>query len=400
MMAAMTSPSTRTAFALGLSSLALTLPYALTAQPSNELTAQPSGPLSGPPASAPQIQAQFVQFVPDKDSIPHRIDYSLWDDAMKNLVVSMGPSLRKGASSAVQGLGTRRRYASNSRYRLEGTRLMFSFLEREAIASFTEYREDLEATAQTLDISTLPRNEQLAFWINLHNVALVEQIALAWPVRQPREIEIDGVMLDKARFINIRGVAMSPADIRQQIVYPNWKDPRVIYGFWRGDIGGPSLQRSAFDSANVKDLLERSAREFVNSLRGTQKAGSTISVSQIYTEAAPFYFPDFDRDLRNHLALYADVEVQRILNETDTVKPEIYEYDIADLAGGVREPSYSNIRSNDRLLSFRIPQSMARLLAERERKYDIIAREGLRTGRVFFGEIDLPGEDPKANEVE
>ncbi|MEO9461225.1 MAG: DUF547 domain-containing protein [Marinomonas sp.] len=350
--------------------------------------------------AAPPVSAQFAQFIPSKTPKQHRIDYSIWDEAMRSLVVSMGPSLRKAAGSEVQNFGSRRRYGSNSRYRLEGTRLMFSFLDKEVINSFTEYRKDLEATADQLNISTLPRNEQLAFWTNLHNVAMVEQIAIAWPTRQPRNIKIGDAPLDEARFITINGVAMSPKDIRTQIVYPNWSDPRVIYGFWRGDIGGPALQRRAFNGENLKDTLERSAREFVNSLRGTQKNGSTLAVSDIYNEAAPYYFADFDRDLRTHLAGYANVEVQQILAKTSKVDASISEPDIADLAGGVREPSYSNITSDGSAKRFRIPQSMAQLLAQRERKFDIMEREGVRTGTVTFSPIELPGEDPKADEVE
>lgn len=348
----------------------------------------------------PQVQAQFVQFAPKDTPKNHRLDYSIWDDAMKNLVVSMGPSLRKAAGSEVRSFGTRRRYGSNSRYRLEGTRLMFSFLDQNAIGTFTEYREDLQATAEQLDIATLPRNEQLAFWINLHNVALVEQIALNWPVRQPRMIEIGGATLDEARFITINGVAMSPKDIRTQIVYPNWKDSRVIYGFWRGSIGGPSLQRSAFNGENIGDLLDRSAREFVNSMRGTEKLGDTLAVSTIYEETAPYYFKNFRSDLRNHIAEFANVEVQGILAKTKDVKASIAEPDIADLAGGVREPSYSNVTTDGTAQRFRIPQSMARLLAQRERKFDIMERQGVRTGTVTFSDIVLPGEEEKSNEIE
>jgi len=84
---------------------------------------------------------------------------------------------------------------------------MFSFLDSDVIASFTEYRQDLERTADIVDIQALSRNEQLAYWINLHNVALIEQIANAWPVRQPREIMVSGVPLDEARFITVTQAA-------------------------------------------------------------------------------------------------------------------------------------------------------------------------------------------------
>lgn len=354
--------------------------------------------LASVPASAQTASEDpYATFVPSQNPIKHKIDYSIWDEAMKNLVISMGPSLRQGAGRPDPSFGTRRQYGHVSRYRLEGTRVMFSFLDDDVKASFTEYRKDLEATADKIDIQALPRNEQLAYWINLHNVAMIEQIANAWPIRQPREIEIDGVPLDEAKFITVEGVRLSPRDIREKIVYRNWKDPMVIYGFWRGDIGGPSIQREAYNGENVASLLEKSARDFVNSLRGTQKLGDRLQVSTFYLEAAPFYFPDFEHDLRAHIARYADTETNEILAATTRTEAVIEEHDIADLAGGVREPTYQNITSDGVSTSFRIPQSMGRLLAQREKKFQKIIREG-RTGTVTFSNIRLPG-DPEGKET-
>lgn len=350
-------------------------------------------------AQAAPSEAQLATFIPSQNPNNDGIDYSIWDEAMKNIVVSMGPSLRESAPRPDPSFGTRRQYGHVSRYRLEGTRVMFSFLDRDVIASFTEYRRDLENTATIVDIQALPRNEQLAYWINLHNVALVEQIALAWPIRQPREILIDGVPLDEARFITVEGIKLSPRDIREKIVYRHWKDPAVIYGFWRGEIGGPSLQREAFNAENVGRLLVRGAADFVNSLRGTQELGGRLQVSELYKEAAPFFFPDFERDLRAHLARYSDEKTSALLASTSGAEPVVAEYDIADLEGGVREPSYQNITSNGVSTSFRIPQSMAALLKERETKFQEIIRQG-RTGTVTFSNIDLPGDPADKSEVE
>lgn len=350
------------------------------------------------PAQAQTGDNGFATFTPSDTPNNDQIDYSIWDEAMSNLVISMGPSLRETAGAPPQSFGTRRQYGHVSRYRLEGTRLMFSFLDSDIIESFTEYRQDLERTADIVDIQALSRNEQLAYWINLHNVAMIEQIAQAWPVRQPRNIEIDGVPLDEARFITVEGIALSPRDIREKIVYANWNDPKVIYGFWRGEIGGPSIQREAFNADNVSRLLERGARDFVNSLRGTQKQGSTLEVSELFEEAAPFFFPNFESDLRAHLASYADEDTASLLNDTSRIEANVNEYDIADLAGGVREPTYQNISSIDGTQqSFRIPQAMTRLLQQREEKFERLIREG-RTGTVIFSDITLP--DGSTNEVE
>ena len=135
---------------------------------------------------------------------------------------------------------------------------------------------DLERISGELDIAALPRNEQLAFWFNLHNAAMLEAIAREWPVRQPREIMVDGVPLDDAQFLTVRGIAMSLRDIRENIVFANWRDPKVIYGFWRGEIGGPALEREAYTGANVNSLLDIAAQDFVNSLRGIQQRGDRM----------------------------------------------------------------------------------------------------------------------------
>lgn len=348
--------------------------------------------------SAPS-DAALATFAPSKTPNNDKIDYSIWDEAMKAIVISMGPSLREGAPRPDPSFGTRRQYGHVSRYRLEGTRVMFSFLDADVIASFTEYRKDLENTANIVDIQALSRNEQLAYWINLHNVAMVEQIANAWPVRQPREIKIDGVPLDEARFITVEGIKLSPRDIREKIVYRHWKDPAVIYGFWRGEIGGPSLQREAYNADNVARLLARNAQDFVNSLRGTQEQDGTLQVSELYREAAPFFFPDFEKDLRAHLAKYADDKTGALLAATSGADPVVSERDIADLEGGVREPTYQNITSNGQSVSFRIPQSVASLLRERETKFQEIIRQG-RTGTVTFSNITLPGAEAEPSEVE
>ncbi|QUL39279.1 DUF547 domain-containing protein [Erythrobacter sp. JK5] len=334
----------------------------------------------------------LAMFAPGRNPIDHTIDYSIWSEALSYLVVSMGPSLRKKPQEFDNALGTRRRFGHNSRYRLEGSLVGFTFMNDEVKASFTEYRRDLESVADTLDIQSLPRNEQLAYWMNLHNVAMVEQIARAWPIRQPREILLDGVPLDEAKFITVRGIALSPRDIRTRIVYPNWRNPKVIYGFWRGEIGGPALQRKAFQAAEISNLLDRSAREFVNSLRGVQKYGGTMQVSTVFAEAAPFYFGDFERDLRSHIGDYANQDVAEILDRTDRVDASVYEHDIADLSGGARANAWF---SNGQL-----GRGVSALLAQRQQKFEYMEREGLRTGTVTFSNINLPGDSRDKGEVE
>lgn len=351
--------------------------------------------------------ASLAVFTPTTDPVRHTIDYEIWDYALKNLMVSMGPSTRQGAPRPHPMVGSRLKQGPQSRYRLEGSLVLFNFFDKNVIASFTEYRQDLERVASTLDIAALPRNEQLAFWLNLHNVALMEQIAKDWPVREPHEIKLGGQPLDEARFITLRGIPVSLRDIRENIVFRHWKDPKVIYGFWRGDIGSPHLQPHAFTGSNVASLLDVAAADFVNSLRGTQKNGSELAVSQLYSEVASFYFPDFENDVRAHLAKYAEEPVAKLLAQTDRTKATIRETDIADLNGGARPPNYLFVGSapgamDDPLVgcSERVGQAACDVLMARAMKLQRMIRRDQQTARVFFSNIDLPGDPPNKNAVQ
>ncbi len=345
--------------------------------------------------SAAPDTARFAIFAPTTSPVRHRIDYEIWDYALKQMVVWMGPSMRQRPYITQQGAAQGRiRAGHNSRFRNEGSMVAFSRMDQSAIASFSDYREELEQVADTLNITTLPRNEQLAFWFNLHNVAMVEQIANNWPMRQPRFLEVDGVPLNEAKFITIRGVSMSLRDIRENIVFANWRDPKVIYGFWLGEIGSPSLERAAFTGGNVSSLLSLKAEEYINSLRANEKRGKTLHVSTLYEDVSRFYFPDFGADVRAHMAEFANEDVAKLIERTVETKASIREWDIADLSGGRRDSiAVQGSRPG-------VSAGMAEILVQRDRKFRKLEKEELPTGRVYFTEIVLPGADPNSGQVD
>jgi hypothetical protein len=351
--------------------------------------AQPAA--AATPAAAPASDA-VAAFAPRPDGRDHRLDYSVWTEALRAYVVSMGPPLRRMPERVAPPPGTRQQIGPTSMYRNDGSMIGYALIDREVMANIARYRRELQAVADTLDIPALPRNEQLAFWINLHNVAMVEKIGENWPVRQPRKIKVDGVPLDDAQFIMVQGVALSPRDIREKIVFAHWKNPKVIYGFWRGEIGGPALQRDAFDGRVITDQLDMAAREFTNSRRGVEQRGDTLHVSRLYAEAAPFYFRDFAPDLRTHLRGFVEGEVIAMLDQTSFTKASLSENDIADLSGGRN--------TNPFFASGRIDAGVAKMLEERSRKFDYMQREDIPTFTITVDTVPQPDDPPKDAEVE
>ena len=359
-----------------------------------------------PPAAADQSKAAtasqedpFARFVPRVSNTEHQIDYANWGAVLGKIVVGLGPSLREGAARPEGFTSTRLMRGHTSRLRLEGSRVAYELFKDGFAAALTDYRKELEQVGTELDIASLSRNEQLAFWLNLHNVAVIEQIATAYPVIIPSQIMIDGVALHDAPFIEVSGVRMSLRDIRTRIVYPNWSDSRVIYGFFHGDIGGPMIQPLEFNRSNVGLLLQENAVEFVNSLRGVELRGDTLHVSTLYGEADEFYFPRFERNMREHLSQFAQAAVGAELYSANRFRATIYEDDIADLARGQKQVILAEITSSGRNpidYDSAVPVNIQRFVGERQNKREILQRRGQRIWTI----IVAPSDSASVEEVE
>ena len=339
---------------------------------------------------------EFSRFAPNVKTKSTRIDYSVWDSALEAVVLDLGPSTRIRAYRPQATSGSRMVKGHKSAYRLEGTRFTYSYITDEYRAGLTEYRKDLQNLPSKLDITRLSRNEQLAYWINLHNVAVIEQIAIAYPTQRPAKIKINingqKFKLDDAKFLQVNGVAMSPKDIRTKIVYPNWPDKNVIYGFYRGDIGSPMLPNYAYDADNLSYTLDDNGYEFVNSLRGFNRTLGHRNVSAIYEEAAPFYFSDWDRDLTAHLSTHIKEELESDLNTGEPFRIDRYDTMVADLSGGQRLASSGASIGGQLNMS----AETARLLREVRQKQDVLRGRG-EIGQQPKGWVvieDLYTDDP------
>jgi len=276
----------------------------------------------------------FVQFKPNPQKST-RIDYGTWDSLVEEMVVYSGPSIRKRMSRPAAITGSRFVRGHSSAYRLEGNRIPYSQIADEFEGFISDYRKDLERIGTQVDIAKLSKNEQLAYWLNLHNVVMIEQLTKAYPLKRPRAEKIGKpkVLLHDAKIVKVKNTPLSLRDIREKIVYPNWRNPKVIYGFYLGDIGSPSIQNTAFTADNVSRLLDRNADEFVNSLRGFNVRNNKQYVSELYRDVAKFYFPNFDSDVATHMQKFMrdGVKVQM------TSAPfylDRYDKTIADMTGG------------------------------------------------------------------
>ena len=330
------------------------------------------------------------------------IDYSAWTDLLRDIVFNVGLSDRTIPPTVIL-TGTRINTGNDSRYQYEGNRVVYHLLSDEYEAAITEYRRDLESLPDRINFDRLSSNEQLAYWLNLHNVAVIEQIMLSYPVTRLNRLDAHGTNepLYEAKILTVAGVPLSLNDIRLRIVFPQWDDPRVMYGFFNGAIGGPNIRRRAYTGNTVWSDLDSNAAEFINSLRGIEIDRRHLEISHLYAEARDYLFPDWPIDIEAHLRAYAQDTAADEVREGGPIEADVEEWGVADLINGSRRctggagdlqlQSYSASGTGTSSPCAIMPTN-ARILVDFviERRLELI-RNGAY-GRVFVR--DIPTEDP------
>ena len=264
------------------------------------------------------------------------INYENMNLLFKATVTRARTSSRIYARKSSSGIGTKVNFSNGNPTRLEASRVFYHLIGDEELEYVHLLRLGMEALSQVVPLQNLNRNEQLAYWLNLYNIVVYDELAQRYPIRKLDKL-YNGTrktpsMWDE-KMINVNGIALSLNDIQYNIIQKTWKDPRVMYGLYQGTIGGPNLRRIAYTGRSVYEKLEDNAEEFINSLRGLRFKGKEAHVSKIY-EWNKELFPNFKQDLRRHLRKYAKFRLVTRLDSTRKIKTKIYDWHIADVLNG------------------------------------------------------------------
>ena len=211
-------------------------------------------------------------------------------------------------------------------------------------ATFLGYLDSLAE----VPISQCRREEQLAFWINLYNALTVNTVLDHYPVESIRDIDISPGLFSKGpwrrKLFTVEGEAVSLDDIEHRILRPVWQDPRMHYVLNCAAVGCPPLNAEAFTAQNAEELMERSARAYVNSPHGVTVSPRGLTLSSIYR----WYKEDFgetDEDLLAHIALYADDDLAKVLDGDPRILGYHYDWSLNDASaadGNVMAPQSGN----------------------------------------------------------
>lgn len=287
------------------------------------------------------VPEPFWDFDPTSN---YAINYGDVDTILATLVVNMGRSERDSLPALRASTGTRLQAKTRRKTANEGNRFHFEELEdnEEFRQVLRVVRENLEAIPDQMPLEKFNREEQLAYWLNLYNIAMLDQLVGLYPESNlEKELTGKDSILD-TRFLNVSGVPLSLNDIQHTILRWNYDDnPLVIYGLYQGIIGGPNIRPLAYTGESVYRDLVDNAEEFVNSNRGTyMKGGSTFHVSSFYARNQ-VYFDDMEAGLKAHLLEYIEGTQRQNLLEADRIVADIDDWTITDISGGQQQVTRS-----------------------------------------------------------
>lgn len=261
------------------------------------------------------------------------ISYDDWNLILSATVLDTGLSDRRPASRKLsRGTASRIRHGNTSATSVEGNRVMFFEFEPAHIDSLLAIRKDLEAVPSFMPLERFSKNEQLAYWLNVHNVAVMLEVAREYPLKKVKKLAIGKRSVWDKKNMSIDGVATSIKDIEDHVT-ENWDNPLVIYGFFMGAVGGPNIRSEAFTGKNVMAALKKNAYEFINSLRGFRLWAGKGRVSDHYNVGRR-YFPDFEQDIKSHMLAFARADTRRDLEKAKSFATKNYDWGIADLKDG------------------------------------------------------------------
>lgn len=258
------------------------------------------------------------------------VDHSNWSKILTATVHVAGSTKWGGARiNRASDTGSRIKGKHGGTERMKINRIPYVLLRDLHRLAVDRYLKDVQRVA----ISKLDRDEQLAFWLNLHNAYVYKIVAGEFPIRKMTGFRLGTKKTPSvwsARNLEIEGVKLSLDDIREHILFTVWDDPLVLYGLTDGTIGSPDILNRAFTGENVVELLNANAEAFINSGRGVKRVRKNKAmVSRVYEWGQELF--SGEEAVIEHLKEFAKPNLRDKLANVQGISDYFYDWKVNNL---------------------------------------------------------------------
>ncbi len=161
------------------------------------------------------------------------------------------------------------------------------------------------------------RAEKLAYWINAYNAFTLKLIVDNYPTASI--LRFDGGKTWDVKRITLGGKKYSLNQIENEIIRPQFKEPRIHFALNCAAKSCPPLYNRAYTAENLEAVLESRAKQFINNASYNSISAGKAVVSKLFD----WYAADFG-DLKKYLNRYMTTPVKA----TATVSFKEYDWDL------------------------------------------------------------------------
>jgi hypothetical protein len=157
------------------------------------------------------------------------------------------------------------------------------------------------------------KNEQIATYINLYNLLVIQKITRNMPISSPMEVP----NFFENKIVNLGGADYSLNEIENDLIRGSYKDPRIHFALVCGARSCPPIQPFAYVGDQLDEQLNSVTKEALNDAEFVQLNNNKVGLSQIFI----WYKVDFPKDIIEWINLYRDEPLSK------EIQIEYYTYD-------------------------------------------------------------------------
>jgi hypothetical protein len=158
--------------------------------------------------------------------------------------------------------------------------------------------DNLRRQMATVDVQTLSRQDQLAYWINLYNISVVSIVVDNYPVESIRDLSTDPVVrlnIFKKPLVATKRGKVSLNDIENERIRNGFKDPRIHFAINCAAESCPPIRTEPYVGSRIKEQLDDQTRKFLNGPHGVrlEKKGGELVLHT--SKVMDWFKEDFDK---------------------------------------------------------------------------------------------------------
>jgi hypothetical protein len=155
--------------------------------------------------------------------------------------------------------------------------MLQAYVDDQGLVDYGRWRQesmamlaDWLAELQTVTVADLTPEEHMAFWLNLYNALMVQEVLLRYPIAsiRPKILGIPnwlGLLAFLSRPVyRLNGQPLSLNHIEHRKLRATFGDPRIHFALVCASLGCPILRNEAYLPGIVEAQLDTDAQRFLN----------------------------------------------------------------------------------------------------------------------------------------